>query len=432
MTNAMKDYYKILGVREKASEEEVRARWVKLMRMLHPDRVGGEGSNKERIREINEAYEILKHSSTRMKYDLTRAYDQRRRRSRILKFVLPISLVIVPVAILSSIYLYVKMDPVASLLKWTTQNETNPTNPTNPTNQTNQRNEINQRNDVRAISNTRAPGPETSVKAEKMVPKEVDEGPTREVKKGVPHQMVKVAPAPVKPVPVLPSPSAPSSPARGEETSSKEKLSPQTTSKPEMPVAAEKADSKDSTAFRPHETGDPEPPGRTDPVGTGVPIDSKTEFIQQRIDPIDSKIPSKQETQRPDGTGDRISAKSFLAEEAEVRQFFAKYVDRYIQKDLEGFLSFFSSKAVQNQKEGFNEIRKIYAGFFNQTRQIQYQLEDLRIDLLQNGVEVKARYEIGQILKKKGEKKVWRGPIRWTLVKEEGALKILSLDYLHQ
>ena len=147
---------------------------------------------------------------------------------------------------------------------------------------------------------------------------------------------------------------------------------------------------------------------------------------------IDAKTESTQLTQRSDGPGERISPKSSIAEEEEVRQFFAKYVERYIQKDLDGFLSLFSSKAVQNQKEGFDETRKIYANFFNQTQQLQYRLGDLKIQIHQNTVEAKARYEVDQTLKKRGKKKVWKGPIRWTLVKEQGALKIFSIDYLHQ
>ena len=33
----MKNYYKILGVKETASEDEIRARWVELTKQYHPD-----------------------------------------------------------------------------------------------------------------------------------------------------------------------------------------------------------------------------------------------------------------------------------------------------------------------------------------------------------------------------------------------------------
>jgi hypothetical protein len=59
-------------------------------------------------------------------------------------------------------------------------------------------------------------------------------------------------------------------------------------------------------------------------------------------------------------------------------------------------------------------------------------MNDVRIEIYQNGVEVQARYELVQMLKKSGEKKIWKGDIRWRLVKEDGTLKILFLDYQPQ
>jgi uncharacterized protein YjlB len=59
-------------------------------------------------------------------------------------------------------------------------------------------------------------------------------------------------------------------------------------------------------------------------------------------------------------------------------------------------------------------------------------MQDMEIEIYQNAVKVKARYKIEQILKMSGEKKVWRGNVRWMLNKENEALKIISLDYQHQ
>ena len=128
----------------------------------------------------------------------------------------------------------------------------------------------------------------------------------------------------------------------------------------------------------------------------------------------------------------QTSPPPLIATEGEVKQFLANYVDRYVQKDLDGFLSLFSSKAVQNHKDGLEGIRTTYANYFNQSQEIQFQMEDTKIEIYQNGVEVKARYEVNQILRKGGEKKVWKGSIRLVLVKEDGALKILSIDFQHQ
>lgn len=509
----MKEYYKILGVKKSASEEEIRARWIKLMRKLHPDRVGDESANSQRIREINEAYEILKYSSTRLKYDLKRAYDRRKRRSHILKWALPTSLVIVPV-ILGSIYLYVKMPKGSVPSKGVTENGTDQTNQMNQQDQTGPPSVGKNPSPIEETLPALEPKPSAKIakmlskeasretpkevsqktpkEAGKETPEEVRDETPKKIKKGIPKEKVKVLPPVIEPplaspvraerelrskekesaqavlkseMPVeiakavsrevnrevsIPSPSAPR-----EELGQRQRPPTQAIPKSEIPVPAERVALKEasqvapqemariapqtdqirpevSSTLPPRESTDGAVPKRIDSVDAKGPIDPKTQLTQQRIDPIDAKAPSMQLPQRSVGAADRVSAKSSIAEEEEVRQFFAKYVERYIQKDLDGFLSFFSSKVVQNQKEGLDEIRKIYANFFNQPQQLQYQLGDLKIEIHQNTVEAKARYEASQMLKKRGEKKVWRGPIRWTLVKENGALKILSLDYQYE
>ena len=123
------------------------------------------------------------------------------------------------------------------------------------------------------------------------------------------------------------------------------------------------------------------------------------------------------------------SAPLLLAKEQEVREFFAKYVERYAKMDIEGFLSLFSLKARQNQKDGLPEIRTIYTDLFDRSRSLQFSVEDMKIEIYQNAVEAKARYSVSQVLKEGGEKKVWKGDVRWVLAKEEGKLAIISIDY---
>src|SRR5512135_2939275 len=77
----MRDFYKILGVKEDASEEEIRERWIELTKQYHPDR-SEEATSDEKIREINEAYQVLKHSSTRLEYDLKTTYGRRKENKR--------------------------------------------------------------------------------------------------------------------------------------------------------------------------------------------------------------------------------------------------------------------------------------------------------------------------------------------------------------
>jgi phage tail protein X len=132
----------------------------------------------------------------------------------------------------------------------------------------------------------------------------------------------------------------------------------------------------------------------------------------------------KKEAERPKLT--------LLATGEEVKEFFVDYLDRYTRMDSNGFISLFSSQAVQNGKDGLDEIEKTYSTFFKQSRELQYQLADMKIKIYQNSIVVRARYELDQIPKRGRKKKVWKGTIQWTLVRENDELMILSLDYQPQ
>ena len=126
------------------------------------------------------------------------------------------------------------------------------------------------------------------------------------------------------------------------------------------------------------------------------------------------------------------SPRPLIATEQEVNQFLKNYIERYTGKNIDEFLLLFSLKAVQNQKDRLPGIREIYRNFFDQTQALHCRIEDQKVEIYENAVEVKARYEIEQIVKKGEGKKVWRGRIRWVLIREDGILKILSIDYKHE
>lgn len=63
----MKDYYKILGVSEEASQEEIRKAYRNLSKKHHPDTSQGDDS---RFKEIQEAYSTLSDKQKRQEYDM--------------------------------------------------------------------------------------------------------------------------------------------------------------------------------------------------------------------------------------------------------------------------------------------------------------------------------------------------------------------------
>ena len=63
-----KDYYKILGVDKKASQQDIKRSYRKMARKYHPD-VSKESDAEVRFKEIGEAYEVLKDPEKREAYD---------------------------------------------------------------------------------------------------------------------------------------------------------------------------------------------------------------------------------------------------------------------------------------------------------------------------------------------------------------------------
>ena len=66
---AQKDYYNILGVEKNASQDEVKSAYRKLAKKYHPDLNPNNPEATEKMKEVNEAYEILGDETKRKKYD---------------------------------------------------------------------------------------------------------------------------------------------------------------------------------------------------------------------------------------------------------------------------------------------------------------------------------------------------------------------------
>lgn len=72
MAGARKDFYKVLGVKEKADADEIKKAYRKLAKENHPDANQGNPKAAERFKEIGEAYAVLSDPQKRKQYDQMR------------------------------------------------------------------------------------------------------------------------------------------------------------------------------------------------------------------------------------------------------------------------------------------------------------------------------------------------------------------------
>jgi len=67
------DYYKSLGVGDKATADEIKRAYRKLAKQYHPDSTGGDKAKESRFKDISNAYDVLGDAKKRALYDQLRA-----------------------------------------------------------------------------------------------------------------------------------------------------------------------------------------------------------------------------------------------------------------------------------------------------------------------------------------------------------------------
>ncbi|MDG1173665.1 MAG: DnaJ domain-containing protein, partial [Opitutales bacterium] len=64
-----KDFYQVLGVERNATDSEIKKAYRKLAIKFHPDKNPNNKEAEEKFKEISAAFDILKDSEKRAKYD---------------------------------------------------------------------------------------------------------------------------------------------------------------------------------------------------------------------------------------------------------------------------------------------------------------------------------------------------------------------------
>src|SRR5713226_10772212 len=69
MATSKRDYYEVLGVSRQADDEEIKRAYRRLAMQFHPDRNAGDSEAEQKFKEAAEAYEVLRDSEKRQRYD---------------------------------------------------------------------------------------------------------------------------------------------------------------------------------------------------------------------------------------------------------------------------------------------------------------------------------------------------------------------------
>ncbi|HXX81231.1 MAG TPA: LysM peptidoglycan-binding domain-containing protein [Thermodesulfovibrionales bacterium] len=111
----------------------------------------------------------------------------------------------------------------------------------------------------------------------------------------------------------------------------------------------------------------------------------------------------------------------------EIKVFIDQYIQAYELGDIDKFMLFYSKSAIENNSLRYDEIRNVYQKNFENSR-YTYSLRDPLVERSNGNVILTGTYIIKRIV---GEPLggITQGHIRWTLTRENGALKILSVDY---
>ncbi|MFH0933252.1 MAG: DnaJ domain-containing protein [Nitrospirota bacterium] len=153
------------------------------------------------------------------------------------------------------------------------------------------------------------------------------------------------------------------------------------------------------------------------PLPPGKQGDHKGEKEPQMLMTADDASQPPDETRRHD-----ISKKV----EEEVRFFIIRYILAYERGDIEEFMHFYSESAVENNRLNYEDIRKAYKKNFA-TGVYKYGINNVQFQKSGDDIIVTGQYMLSKL--NDNNATPIKGNIQWVLSREDGALKIMKVDY---
>ena len=113
--------------------------------------------------------------------------------------------------------------------------------------------------------------------------------------------------------------------------------------------------------------------------------------------------------------------------EEEANLFMSQYASAYESGDIDKFMSFYSSSAVENNNLHYDDIKRAYERNFRDNR-YEYALRDVQMQKNDDIIILTGTYSIRR-LQGGATGTTVQGNIKWTLRRENGSLKIIRVDY---
>jgi hypothetical protein len=115
--------------------------------------------------------------------------------------------------------------------------------------------------------------------------------------------------------------------------------------------------------------------------------------------------------------------------EEEARRFMDEYKARMMGMDIDAFMDLFSKEAIENRTIFYDDIRQAYGRAFASSNAIEYRLLIYSVDAYPKSAVIRGRYDLAQSFKVRRKNAAYQGDIQWTLIRENGSLKIKEINY---